>query len=68
MGKSRAKNARRLGIATVLVGGFAVLVFGIANFVWTPAAPAATAAEPGVLRATLPNGLRVILVRNSRHR
>jgi zinc protease len=30
-----------------------------------PAAAAAPAEEPGVLRATLPNGLRVILVRNT---
>src|SRR5258708_16691969 len=68
MGNSRAHQARRFGFASVLAGGFAVLVFGIANLIWTPAAPAATAqpaAEPGVLRATLPNGLRVILVRNT---
>src|SRR5215813_11511263 len=30
-----------------------------------PAAQAAAANEPGILRATLPNGLRVILVRNT---
>jgi zinc protease len=67
MGNSRAHLAHRLGIASVLAGGLAVLVFGIANFAAGPA-PAATAqpaAEPGVLRATLPNGLRVVLVRNT---
>src|SRR5258708_3896635 len=64
MGNSRAHKARRFGFASVLAGGFAVLVFGIANLVWTPGAHVATA-EPGVLRATLPNGLRVILVRNT---
>jgi zinc protease len=55
------------------VGGLAALAFGIANLVSVPAAPAAAqpatarnaAAEAGILRATLPNGLRVILVRNT---
>jgi zinc protease len=68
MGNSRAKHARRFGLASALAGGLAVAAFGIANLVWTPPAPAAAAqpvAEPGVLRATLPNGLRVILVRNT---
>src|SRR6476661_1064731 len=68
MGNSRAKHARRFGLASALAGGLAVAAFSIANLVWTAPAPAATAqpvAEPGVLRATLPNGLRVILVRNT---
>src|SRR3954471_6156146 len=67
MGNFRARHARRLGIAGVLAAGLGATVFGIVNFVSAPApaATAQTAAEPGVLRATLPNGLRVILVRNT---
>ena len=67
MGNSRADQARRFGFASALAGGLAALVFGIANFAAAPA-PAATAqpaGEAGALRATLPNGLRVILVRNT---
>jgi zinc protease len=57
-----------------LAGGVALAVFAVANFGFAPpapaaparpAAPSANAQEQGVLRATLPNGLRVILVRNT---
>ena len=71
MANSRARHARRLSFATALAGSLALAFFGLTNFIEAaPAAPARTAAatvpdEPGVLRATLPNGLRVILVRNT---
>ena len=73
MGNSRARHARRFGFASAALGGIALAVIGIANFVSVPLAPAAPARpattananEAGVLRATLPNGLRVILVRNT---
>ena len=70
----RARHLRRPGFASALTGGIALAVLGIANFTFAPAAPAsparisdnsAAAREPGVLRATLSNGLRVILVRNA---
>ena len=68
MGNPRARHLRRFGFAGALAAGIALAVFGISNFATAPAAPAASAAaaqEPGILRATLPNGLRVILVRNT---
>ncbi len=70
MGNSRARRARKLGFAGAMLGGIALAVLGFANFGSPPAEPANAAAaapanEPGVLRATLPNGLRVILVRNT---
>jgi zinc protease len=73
MGLFRGRDARRLGFAGGLAGGVALAVFAIANFASAPPAPAAPAQaaasaggqEQGVLRATLPNGLRVILVRNT---
>ncbi|HEX3483868.1 MAG TPA: hypothetical protein VHT51_02340, partial [Micropepsaceae bacterium] len=67
MGNSHARNARRFGFAGATFGAIALAILGIANFVSVPPAPAAPAQakeEAGVLRATLPNGLRVILVRN----
>src|SRR5438045_457664 len=69
MGKSRASQARKLAFASAILGGVALAALGFAGFLTpsTPAAQAAAAAqnEPGILRATLPNGLRVILVRNT---
>ncbi|HEY4264612.1 MAG TPA: pitrilysin family protein [Micropepsaceae bacterium] len=71
MGNSGVRNARKFGFAGAALGGLALAVIGIANFVSIPPAPAAqaraaaTADEPGVLRATLANGLRIILVRNT---
>jgi len=69
MGKSRAPRARKLALAGAVFGGLAFAALGFANFL-APSAPVAQAAaapanEPGILRATLPNGLRVILVRNT---
>jgi zinc protease len=70
MGNSGAPQARKFGLPGVLLAGIAVAVLGW-NFLSVPPAPAAPARiaaiadEPGVLRATLPNGLRVILVRNT---
>ena len=69
MGKSRASGARKLAFASAILGGVALAGLGFAGFL-TPSAPVAQAAaaaqnEPGILRATLPNGLRVILVRNT---
>ena len=69
MANSRVRHARRLGFATALLGGLAAGILGVTHFASgpavTPAQAAAPANEPGVLRATLPNGLRVILVRNT---
>jgi zinc protease len=69
MGNSRVRHARRLGFATALLGGLAAGIFGVSHFASGPAVAPAEAAAPageqGVLRATLPNGLRVILVRNT---
>ena len=69
MGKSRAPRASKLAFASFIFGGVALAALGFAGFI-NPAPPpaqaaAATASEPGILRATLPNGLRVILVRNT---
>src|SRR5258707_13721208 len=70
MDNSRVPQARKFGLPGVLLTGIAVAVLGW-NFLSVPPAPAAPARiaaiadEPGVLRATLPNGLRVILVRNT---
>jgi zinc protease len=68
MGNSRAPQARRFRFASAAFAGIALAGIGFTNFLAAPAtsARAATATnEPGVLRATLPNGLRVILVRNT---
>ena len=69
MGKSRAPRARKLALAGAIFAGFALAALGFANFLAPSAVPAQAAAapdnEPGILRATLPNGLRVILVRNT---
>jgi zinc protease len=69
MDNSRVRHARRLGFATALLGGLAAGIFGVTHFASgpgvAPAEAAAPATEQGVLRATLPNGLRVILVRNA---
>src|SRR5689334_2532947 len=68
MGKSRASGARKLAFVSAILGGVALAALGFAG-VLAPSAPPAQAAaaqnEPGILRATLPNGLRVILVRNT---
>lgn len=70
MVNSGARQTRKFGLPGVLLTGIAIAVLGW-NFLSAPAAPAApartatTASETGVLRATLPNGLRVILVRNT---
>jgi zinc protease len=65
--------ARRARVLSRLLGTAALLAASMAGFAAATAsdpapvvpATAATAAEQGVLRATLPNGLRVILVRNT---
>jgi zinc protease len=59
-----------LGVAGALAVSLAVGLFAISHVTSAPAAPAreqtaVMQADPGVLRATLPNGLRVILVRNT---
>src|SRR5256885_8485750 len=66
MDSSRASRGRRLGFAGALAAGIAVAGLGVAHFAGAAPAPAGTAAqEQGILRATLPNGLRVVLVRNT---
>ena len=68
MGNSRLRLARRFGFASAALGGIALALIGLTSLVSAPIAPASAATatnEPGVLRATLPNGLRVILVRNT---
>lgn len=66
MGSSGADRFRRFGFAGALLGGIAIAAVGLAQFAGAAPAPANAAAdEQNVLRATLPNGLRVILVRNT---
>lgn len=66
MESSRAGRRLRLGLAGALAGGIALAVVGAAQFAGAAApAPATAAQEQNVVRATLPNGLRVILVRNT---
>ena len=64
MKSSRADRGRRLKLAGALVSGIAFAALGISHFAGAAPAPAASR-EEGVLRATLPNGLRVVLVRNT---
>jgi zinc protease len=63
MGQFQGRRLRLLGFAGVLLAGLAAAGLGAIEFGFTAQTPAAT--ETGVLRATLPNGLRVILVRNT---
>src|SRR5438067_4038766 len=64
MESSRAHYGR-LGLLGALAGAVALAGLGAAHFAGAaPAAATAAVAEQGVVRATLPNGLRVILVRN----
>ena len=60
----RGRKLRLLGFAGVFLAGLAATALGTAEYGYSAPAPAQTA-QPGVLRATLPNGLRVILVRNT---
>src|SRR5438067_3549336 len=65
MESSRAHYGR-LGLLGALAGAVALAGLGAAHFAGAaPAAATAAVAEQGVVRATLPNGLRVILVRNT---
>ena len=65
MGSSRAGHRWRVALAGALAGGI-TLAMAAAHYAGAAPAPAQTAApEQGVLRATLPNGLRVIIVRNT---
>src|SRR3979490_931335 len=59
---SHRRNSRLHKSASALAFALALFVAGSADVSYS--APAAKA-EPGVLRATLPNGLRVIIVRNT---
>src|SRR5947209_7818306 len=65
MESSRAGHGRRLGLASALAGGIALAALAIAQFAGAAPAPASAAQEQNVVRATLPNGLRVVLVRNT---
>ncbi len=66
MKSSRAGRGRRFGLAGALVSGVAIAAMGISHFAGAaPATATAGTQEQGVLRATLPNGLRVIAVRNT---
>src|SRR5262249_46705224 len=59
-----ARNLRRLSVALALLAAAGLGVLAIADFTLPPGG-SAVAAESGVLRATLKNGLRVIIVRNT---
>src|SRR5712672_1866384 len=59
---SQRRNLRLHKFASALAFGLVLFVAGSADVSYS--APAAKA-EAGVLRATLPNGLRVIIVRNT---
>ena len=62
MKSSRAGRGRRFGLAGALVSGIAIAALGISHFAGAaPATATAGTQEQGVLRATLPNGLRVIV-------
>lgn len=67
MNDVRGRRVRLLGFAALIVASLAATAYGFGYFGYPRAVAAAGAAdsEPGVLRATLPNGLRVILVRNA---
>ncbi len=63
---SRAGRRRWFGLAGALAGGVALAAFGVSQFAGAASPVSAPAAqEQNVVRATLPNGLRVILVRNT---
>lgn len=66
MQSSHPGRGRRLGIAGVLLGGIALAAVGLTQFAGAAQAPVKVASDAqNVLRATLPNGLQVILVRNT---
>jgi zinc protease len=68
MGNSRARYARRLGFVGLICAGVALAATSLTSVGSGPLVAARAATVPNesdVLRATLPNGLRVILVRNN---
>ncbi|MSP94842.1 MAG: insulinase family protein [Alphaproteobacteria bacterium] len=65
MNDLRGRRVRLLGFAALIVAGLAATAYGTGRLGYPAAEASLTAPENGVLRATLPNGLRVVLVRNA---
>ena len=65
MESSRAGRGFRFGLAGALAGGITLAALGVAQFAGAAAPATSAGQEQNVVRATLPNGLRVILVRNT---
>lgn len=63
---THAGRVRRFGIAGALLAGIALAAVGVTQFAGAAqVTEKAQAGEQNVVRATLPNGLRVVLVRNA---